>query len=282
MVADGCLEIGGSHVCVGRVDPVSLKLSDFERHPIDSAADSASLTAALGAAVGRLPTPLPHRWAVALPGPFDYRTGFGGHHPAGKFAAWAGRDVGSLLSRLLTADRITIVNDAAAFALGRYSQSRGTTRLVGLTLGSGIGSAFIEAGRPVTDARVPPGGEVYAQPWGPGHTVEARLGPSALARASGHGSFRELAEAARGDAALHRWMIGEFCGLADALAPWLQTFAPQVIACGGGACRAWDLFGEPFTERLAAWCPQVEVTAEVETERTAMQGAVRYAAGRVE
>lgn len=282
MPGDGCLEIGGSHVCVGRVDPVTLDLHDFSRHPIDSAADLHTLTAALAAAVGQLRSPLPSRWAVALPGPFDYATGIGGLHPDGKFAAWAGLDVRALLTALLRAEHITFVNDAVAFALGHYFAASGTSRLLGLTLGSGIGSAFIESGRPVSDERVPPGGEVYAEPCGAGLTLEARFGPAALAKAQGCRSFRELAEAARGDDQLREWLMTQFTGLAEALAPWLRSFSPQIIACGGGACRAWDLFGDAFSEQLAALCPGVEVTAEVETERTAMRGAVGYAACRVE
>lgn len=277
----GCLEFGGSHLCIGHIEPGSTEVHHFRRHHLDSGAGLDVLMATIAAAVSAVPGPHPARWAVALPGPFDYSAGIGGLHPARKFSAWAGQDVRALLAPILGSADITFVNDAAAFALGQDVSHPDIDRLIGLTLGSGIGSAFIEGGRPVTDGRVPPGGEVYAVDCG-GMSLEARFGPAALARASGLSSFRELAELARTDATVAERLRADFMGLADALAPWLRSFAPEVIACGGGVCRAWDIFGPAFTDRLTLIVPGVHVSAVVDTERAAMWGAVAYAMSGVE
>lgn len=281
---DGCLEIGGSHLGVALIDPDTLALTGYRRHPLDATGPLEAFVDALVGALADLPRPLPADWAVALPGPFDYAGGIGGDHPSGKLRALAGHDCRALLAPVLGATRITFVNDALAFGLGCAATSP-ATRLLGLTFGSGIGSAFVEAGRPVTDARVPPGGEVYALPVArpdrPPMTLEARFGPAALARRHGRATFADLAAYARTDPGTAAAVRADFAGLADALGPWLRSFTPTVVACGGGVVRAWDLFGEAFTERLRAYAPAgLEVRHIVDTERLAMQGAAAYAQSR--
>lgn len=290
----GCLEIGGSHVCVALVDPGTLEVTRFRRQALDSTGPLEAFAAAVSAALDDLAEPLPGAWAVALPGPFDYAGGVGGTHPSGKLNALAGRDVGALLRPLLHARTITFVNDALAFGIGSAADPAraGVRRVLGLTFGSGIGSAFVEAGLPVLDERVPPGGEVYALPAGRAGvpqsrpdgradsdgTLEGRFGPAALAARHGCATFAELAGLARGDAAIRLALQEDFAGLADALGPWLTPFNPERVACGGGVVRAWDLFGDSFARRLALHAPGLrEVTHEIDTEVTAMRGAVAYA-----
>ncbi len=262
------------------VDPDTLAVTDFSRHPLESTGPLAAFTGAIDAALADLPRPLPAAWAIALPGPFDYAAGIGGRHPGGKLQALAGQDVRALLRPLLGTAPVTFVNDALAFGLGSAAAvaASGVRRVLALTFGSGIGSAFVEDGLPVADDRVPPGGEVYALEAAPGLTIEARFGPAALAGRHGCASFAELAGHARENQATLQELQHEFVCLADALAPWLEGFAPEVIACGGGVVRAWDLFGDPFAERLALHAPTLRtVSHEIETEATAIRGAVAYA-----
>lgn len=287
----GSLEIGGSHLTTGLVDPRDWTVQSFARHPLDPTAPLARFIATVRLAVSTVDA-LPARWAVAIPGPFDYAAGVGGRHPAGKLRALAGLDVRAVLAPVLGTNRITFVNDAVAFGLGAFRLGavdgvrpglRPPVRLLGLTLGSGIGSAFVEAGRLVTDERVPPGGEVYALPAGPGITLEERFGPAALARTRGFATFRELAAYARTDAGLAESLRDDFRGLADSLAPWLRSFAPDSIACAGGACGAWDVIGQAFADRLIAHAGAGVIVRHIrDLERTAMRGAVAHAASGVE
>ncbi|MDO5499120.1 MAG: hypothetical protein Q4F67_05485 [Propionibacteriaceae bacterium] len=259
-------------MCVGLVDPATWSLSDFSRHPLDSAAPLAGFLATVRTATRGLNPP--QRWAVAIPGPFDYARGIGGVHPAGKLAGLAGVEVRPALAEVLSAAEVAFVNDAAAFAAGQAVTEPGISRLLALTFGSGIGSTFIEGGRPVLDDRVPPGGEVYCLPAGTA-TIESRFGPAALAAARGCDSFRALSAYAREDAVVADSVRADFVGLADALAPWLVSFAPELVVCGGGVCHAWDLFGEAFTERLRAHAGAgLRVVAVTDTERVALRGAV--------
>ncbi len=106
-----------------------------------------------------------------MPGPFDYEAGIGRYSSVAKFDALNGIDVGTQLLAALGGlpARIVFLNDAAAFGIGewvagaaRVRDTRHCDKLVAITLGTGVGSAFIDAGRPVTHGpRVPPHGYVY-------------------------------------------------------------------------------------------------------------------------
>lgn len=288
MTPVGALEIGGSHVSVALVEPASGVLRGYARSALDADASLAVFLTTVGETVGGLGAhPAPARWAIAIPGPFDYVSGVGGVHPAGKLSALAGIDVRAALAPLLGTADVTFVNDATAFALGSFRDLHDQLevhRLVALTFGSGIGSAFVEDGRVVLDARVPPGGEVYCLPVSsdsPVVTIESRFGPAALATASGFESFRELSAYARTDPATAGTLRSAFTGLADALSPWLRRFGPDAVVCGGGACRAWDIFGDTFAARLAQHAGEgLRVQSRPDTEQAALRGAALVAAAR--
>lgn len=272
-MAVGALEVGGSHLSVAVAERGSPELRGYARLPLDSTGSLAAFLVAVEEAVRGLPE-VPDRWAVAIPSPFDYVTGRGGLHPAGKFSGLAGVDLRAALVPLLGAREIVFLNDAAAFGLGCAQDHPGP--LLALTFGSGIGSAFVAEGQPVLDDRVPPGGEVYCLPVAPGSPVslEDRFGPAALASAHGFGSFRELSAYAAQDADTADAIRAAFAGLADALAPWLRSFQPATIVCGGGVCHAWDLFGAAFTTRLIHHLDMpLRVNAVTDTEPVALRGA---------
>ncbi|GAB3715988.1 ROK family protein [Mariniluteicoccus flavus] len=274
----GALEIGGSHICVGAVDPRSLAVQDFRRIDVDSLAPWDQLRAVVGGAAADLRGRV-DGWAAAMPGPFDYARGVGGLHPSGKFRAFADRDLNAGFADALGVDRVTWLNDAHAFGVGRHALLAGPRRVLALTFGSGIGSAFVADGLPLTAGEgVPPGGEVYQLPHD-GGSLEDRFGPAALVRRHGAvADFRALCDLARVDAEVRGWVGAQFDGLADALAPWLRDFAPDAIAVGGSTCRSWDVFGpalEGGVRRVLG--RNVPFDVVVDTERSAMVGAVAYA-----
>jgi glucokinase len=101
-----------------------------------------------------------------MPGPLDYAAGIGRFTGIGKFESLSGVDVGAGLLRRLAgrAERMCFLNDADAFALGEYraGAAAGHERVLCLTLGTGVGSSFLRAGRPVHDGPgVPPDGHVH-------------------------------------------------------------------------------------------------------------------------
>lgn len=280
------LELGGHHASTGLVGLTSptVKLHDQQRVAVDSRAPLSELLASLGHVCASLITP-GRRWAIALPGPFDYVNGRGGRHTDGKYNAFNGVDLRALLSERWSASHISFCNDADAFGAGAWLYHGMPQRLFAMTLGTGIGSAFITDGRPTQDAALP--SELYCETLADGRSLEDTFGPqSVVDRHNLHnpartvGSFRELADLARQDAAVSDAVATTMSGLADAIAPWLLRFRPETVVFGGSVCRAWDVFGAGITARIgAALGPDVPVRVMSDTETLSLVGATSLGAG---
>jgi glucokinase len=101
-----------------------------------------------------------------FPGPFDYQAGICLVQGVGKYGAIYRMNMREILSARLTLEGLPFLfrNDAEAAIVGEacYGAGRPYRRLMGVTLGTGCGSAFIENGLPVTSGPgVPPDGWVY-------------------------------------------------------------------------------------------------------------------------
>ena len=94
---------------------------------------------------------------IAIPGPFDYEKGICLIDKQEKFQALYGMDFKNLLALQLSlkpAD-VKFINDASAFLKGEIIAGRvkGLHQAIGITLGTGLGSAFYNNGQ-VTDAEL--------------------------------------------------------------------------------------------------------------------------------
>lgn len=115
---------------------------------------------------------------LAMPGPFDYENGIS--HMQHKLQSLLNFDLKSALATRFhwQPAQLRFVNDAAAFTLGESGAGAGKSysRVVGLTLGTGIGAAFaienkIANSPPGNPEGVPVGGEMWNLPYN-GATVE--------------------------------------------------------------------------------------------------------------
>jgi hypothetical protein len=100
---------------------------------------------------------------LGFPGPFDYAAGICLIHGVEKYGAIYGVDMRAALRLRLDLGDLSILfrNDAEAAVVGeaRYGAGRDHQRLIGVTLGTGCGSAFLVDGLPVTAGPgVPPNG----------------------------------------------------------------------------------------------------------------------------
>ena len=114
--------------------------------------------------------------SLAFPGPFDYENGVS--HMQHKLHSLYGVDLKSGLATRFhwSPSQLRFLNDAAAFTLGEAGAGAGREgqRILGITLGTGIGGAFAirsENGVHIADSRpgnregVPPGGELWNLPY---------------------------------------------------------------------------------------------------------------------
>ena len=135
--------------------------------PLDADGTAAELLDELAAAANGLPVGTPRRTGSwRFPGPSTTSGGVGLFRDVGKFDSLYGVDVRrGLMTRIRPSpSEVRFLNDADAFGVGEYAvgAARGHDRAVCITLGTGVGSAFLDRGRPVNSGpTVPPDGSIH-------------------------------------------------------------------------------------------------------------------------
>lgn len=293
------LEVGGSHVTAAAVDLDRARIADGTRHrlPLAPGVGPEGFLAALAETAGGVlsATALGARavrdtWGIAVPGPFDYARGIARYHGVGKFASLDGLAVGELLTPRLNPRPagLRFLNDASAFALGaRHTVHTGSGRLVAVTLGTGIGSAFLDRGTIVEDdPRVPPEGRVDlltvdGRPLE--DTVSTRAMTARYTDRTGRpvDGLRELTALAADDVTARDVITSALRALGDALAPWLTAFEADTVVFGGSITAAWPLIGPPLYAGLTHHDPrlaQLALSVRDDGEDQALLGAAVFAA----
>jgi glucokinase len=277
------IELGGSHVSAARVDlatralagritRISFRPDASRAELIDSISGAARSVGATGELIG-----------VAAPGPFDYERGVCKIRGLAKLEALYDVNIRSeFVAALGSGTESVFLNDAEAFVLGEgwAGAARGHTRVVGITLGTGLGSGFLADGRIVTTGpTVPPGGNLHLASFR-GVPVEDTISARGILRCHPRrfDGVAELAAAARdGDAAAAQLFkqLGEDLG--EFVAPWLERFGATCLALGGSISRAWELFGRAL-ERSLASTPGLETIAPAaNADESPLLGAALFA-----
>jgi glucokinase len=284
----GALDIGGTHVAGARVSLASASVDSASRcrvsfPPGAARADllasivQAAVTAADGGIAGL---------GVAVPGPFDYEHGISAirHKLEPLYGVDLRRELAASLD-LPDAGRVRFINDADAFLLGEWwaGAARGHRRAVGVTLGTGLGSAFLQDGR-IVDAGpdVPPEGALHLVPFrgGPVEDVISRRG--LLARYGGERDalldVEHVAERARRGESRAGMAFREFASaLSEHLTPWVAAFSPTCLVVGGAIARAWDLLNPVLEDELAGVGQLELVTQASNLEDAPLLGAALHA-----
>lgn len=211
----------------------------------------------------------PGTWGIgfAFPGPFDYENGVSYIRGLSKFQSLYGLSVREeLQERLQVASPelwgqvagIRFENDARLFGLGastRYPQER----LLGLTIGTGLGSVFIDKGTLLTASpSAPKDGYLFNQPFGDSCADDYFSRRGILKRAAALGlppeaDVKELAAMAIDG---HSRAISIFQAFGDDLGqflqPYVDRFDPQRIVIGGQIAQSAQL----FRSRIEALLPR--------------------------
>jgi glucokinase len=265
-VTVAALELGGSHVAAGFVDLDAGAVTQRRRLALDSQASRGELlgrirdAAAAAAGAGRL--------GVAAPGPFDYELGVAWMRH--KLPALYGVDLrGELADSLgVEPETISFLNDADAFLLGEWltGAARGVERVIGMTLGTGLGSAFLASG-----ALVMPG-ELYRLSFR-GRPVEQTISAGAIADAYDAAvPVAEVAARARdGDTRARGAFERVGVDLGEFLLPHVERFGADRVVVGGAIALAWDLFGPALRAQVTGAVRAANV------EDAVLVGAAYYA-----
>jgi glucokinase len=284
------LDIGGHHVAGALLDEERRSIvGDSYRHrAIGRHAGKNELLDAWAGLISELvaEASVVEGIGIAMPGPFDYREGVAYFKGNGKFECLYGTNVRQELRDRVSGDReIRFLNDATAFAVGCVAMGAApqSTRVLALTLGTGLGAAFLENGIPVIEERpgeVPPFGSLWHLPFRDGiaddyvstrwllERAEANLGgrPAGVA---------ELAARARGSENARGIFEQYGANLAAIVAPWATGFGAEAIMLGGRITGAFDLFSPALRQGLAAKGFSAPVLIHESTEDAAIVGAAQ-------
>jgi len=186
---------------------------------------------------------------LAMPGPFDFAAGIS--RMRHKLPYLYGVDLRAALAQVFgwAPGQVQFLLDSAAFLWGEMEggEAVGSRRAIGITLGTGLGSAFAVNGHVVADGRgVPPGGEIWNIPYEGGileDFVSARAIQGSYEKRTGTlRSVAEIADSASAEPAAREAFaeFGRHLGLI--LETILAPFAPDVVVLGGGISRSSQLF----------------------------------------
>lgn len=179
---------------------------------------------------------------IAMPGPFDYDKGICWMQNLHKYDALYGVDVKEMLSILLNFNpsKIRFINDASSYLLGEvyFGVARGEQNVVGVTLGTGLGSAQWQNGKLID-------GDLWCTPYAEG-TAEDYM----AARWLIHEYFARtgtLLDGVKDLAAINSPMVDEIFqhygeNLAKIILQRYQNQLPEVVVVGGNIAKAWDRF----------------------------------------
>ncbi len=221
--------------------------------------------------------------AVAIPNPFDYERGVS--YMRHKYQLLYATDLRHGLSNHLRCapQDIHFLNDAAACLVGEIHRGAaiGASRAVGLTLGTGVGSAFAVNGKIVVDGTgAPPGGEIWNLPYRNG-TVEDVISTKAIQQrypqlTGKHAEVHDIASTAMDHLAIDysaaRKTFEDFGkDLGEVLRQTCLAFGPERIILGGRISRAASLFQRAAKEALGD--PAVELSVSELFQSAALIGA---------
>ena len=189
---------------------------------------------------------------VGFPGPFEYDTGISRIQGVAKYESIYGLNIGQALQQRLGRPDFPIRfrNDAEAAIVGEglYGVGQPFSRLIGLTLGTGCGSAFLINGQPITSGTsVPPNGWLYPIEF-QGRQADDIFSIRGLMQALQEAGIvvddlKSAAALARQDHRAARQVFAQFGhNLGTFLHPWAEAFQAEAILLQGGIAQAFDVF----------------------------------------
>ncbi len=223
----------------------------------------------------------------AMPGPFDYARGIALFTSGvAKYQSLYGVTVSERLRGLLGLEpalELRFLNDAIAFGVGEawLGKAAAVRRSISVTVGTGLGSAFVDQGIPVVDREdVPPQGYLWSLSFNDDvadASFSTRWFIKRYAEKSGNtvAGAKQIADRAATDPAARAIFLEFGTNFGLFLAPLVRRFGAELLVIGGNVAGAYDLFGAALEESFRQ--QQVAVAIEVSAlkEDAALIGSAR-------
>ncbi|MDB5134602.1 MAG: nagK [Mucilaginibacter sp.] len=252
-------DIGGSHITVGICDLRTYTISEQStiRIEVDSKGSATSILISWTSAFEKIlketvALPIPGL-GIAMPGPFDYENGISYIRGLNKYEALYGMNIKQYFADLLKIDPqlVRFRNDAESTIAGEVltGAGKGHQRLMGITLGTGFGSAYSE-NKITRDINL--GSEPYKKSIADDYfsTRWFLKRYHELTGISLTGGVRELSELAT-KSTVARDIFKEFAiNMIDFLSGPVKQYGPEVLIICGNIAKASQFFLPYLTNEL--------------------------------
>lgn len=245
------VDIGGTHITAALVNPhTGILIPGTEIRKVVQSQEAATTVidtwaACIDAAYKHHPIAVTdRRVGIAMPGPVDYENGICYIKDQGKYDQLYGLNIKELLAARLgiLPEHIRMMNDALCFLKGEVAGGavRGAKSVLGLTLGTGLGSAWFNQ-HTVVDAdlwQLPYKGVIAED------LLSSRWFVQRYALQSGHevANTKALIERLPKDPAIAK-IFEEFAWqLADFIEEILPAHPSEVVVLGGNIAKSHQLF----------------------------------------
>jgi glucokinase len=276
-------DIGGSHISAAVCLDRGLELRGVLRAPLPARESPEAFVEALAAAGAQVANGGGSLLggALAIGSPFDYERGIS--HMSHKLEYLRDFDLRGAIAKKFgwRGQDVQFLKDTDAFLLGEIASGRTQNfkRVVGITLGTGIGSAFSVGGAVVTHGwGVPRNGEIWNLPYVGGivEDVLSTRGLKSLYRGAGgdQTTVPQIAALWHCDPGSSEAFTEFGKHLGRVLRLITAEFAPQVVIVGGGIARAADLFLPTAAVEIAGMGMSLQVSSSLDD--AALLGAGYY------
>lgn len=230
---------------------------------------------------------------IAFPGPFDYEKGICLIEGIGKYDSIYGINIAQLLHERLSNDdyfmnyaspsfSIRFENDASLYALGEMIiQPTISEKCICFCIGTGLGSAFIEDGKLITNREdVPSNGWVYDTPYKASiidDYISARGILKLYETLSGQQlkEVKPIADLALAGHPMARQTFNQFgSNFSEAITTFLETFHPTSIVIGGQIAKSFGLFKESFYDGLPSGFKTLDVRLSEDSSLSTLLGVI--------
>lgn len=274
------VDVGGSHITAALVDLTKghIIIESHVRNKVNAHGDKIEViedwSKAIKSALEKEEAKV-DKIGVAMPGPFDYENGISLIQGQDKYDALYGLNIKELLAESLgiAVQHIRLMNDAACFLSGEMlsGAGKGYQHAIGLTLGTGLGSATYhkhvvkDVGRWSFPFRAGIAEDYLSTRW-----FEKEFKARTQKTVSGVKAIAAMTDTN----ATAKELFEEFgMTLAEFLIPFIQEEKPEVIVLGGNIANADRLFFPALESTLAKSALNIPIRRAQLGEEAALIGA---------
>ncbi|WP_223608613.1 ROK family protein [Chryseobacterium sp. OSA05B] len=275
------IDIGGSHITMAQVDPEKREIisSTYVREHVDSFGPKENIFSAWISAIEKVTHDLVKSElliGIAMPGPFNYENGIS-LMQQGKFIDMYQVNIKQeLIERLsISADQIYFVNDAGAFLEGEVFGGcvREYSRIFGVTLGTGLGTAFY-------DGKVASDEDLWDSPF-KDSICEDYLATRWFVnhyKALTGGEISGTKDLLDQPEDIQTKMFDEYAdSFAEFIVQYVRNYDPEVLVIGGNIAKVYPYFKKRLNQHLEAQKINLPIKISAIFEDAAILGAAGYA-----